>query len=110
MRLAFARFQQESNALSPVTTTRQDFERAHYLEGPALLEACGPKQQEVEGFLKHAELSGFVKAAREHDAELVPLFSAWAITGGPIERPVFDEFCQQILDGLAVSGPLDGFF
>lgn len=111
-RLAFARIQQESNALSPVTTTLEDFTRAHHVSGPELLAACQPGQREVEGFLKNAELSGFVKAvqARGDTFELVPLFSAWAITGGPLALDAFETLRQRLLDQLRDAGPLDGFF
>ena len=36
LRLAYARISQETNALSPLRTELEDFERVHYLEGDAL--------------------------------------------------------------------------
>ena len=66
MRIAFGRIAQESNALSPVVTTMEDFERTHYLQGAKLLAACQPDGFEAKGFLRDAELSGFVQGARKH--------------------------------------------
>lgn len=111
-RIAFARLAQESNALSPVTSTRADFERTHLVRGQALLDACGRKQREVPAFLKNAELSGFVRAAQAYGDtfELVPLFSAWAVPGGPLARADFEDFRQELLHSLRGAGQLDGVF
>jgi len=85
MRLAFARINQETNALSPVATELADFKRTHFLEGAALLRACAKGAFEVEGMFKNAELSDFVQhAAAQPDVERVPLLSAWAVPSGPL--------------------------
>ena len=68
-RIAFARLQQESNALSPATTTQEEFERNHFLKGAELLERCQKGAQEVEGFIKNAELSGFVQGVQDEGRE-----------------------------------------
>ena len=65
LRIAFARIAQETNALSLVRTTTDDFRASHFLEGTKLLSACGRFGYEAPGFLRNAELSGFVRAARE---------------------------------------------
>ncbi len=113
-RIAFARLQQESNALSPVTTTREDFERSHYIQGAELLERCQKNAHEVDGFLKHAELSGFVQGvqAQAEAYELVPLFSLWAITGGPLARDAWEYHTDQLIERLqdVAKDGLDGFF
>jgi len=100
-RLAFARIQQESNALSPVTSTLEDFERTHYVHGDELLRRCQKGEREVDGFIKNAELSGFVQGVQDHGGfELVPLFGAWAVTGGPLALDAFEHFRDELLDGL----------
>ncbi|HEY6177774.1 MAG TPA: M81 family metallopeptidase, partial [Kofleriaceae bacterium] len=68
-RIAFARFAQETNALSPVATTLRDFEASHYLEGDALLAAVAAGR-EVAGLFRRGELAGFLAAARERRAEI----------------------------------------
>lgn len=111
-RLAFARIAQESNALSPVTSVLEDFERTHLVYGQDLLEVCDPTKREVKGFLKNAELSGFVKAAGSFgDAfELLPVFSAWAVPGGPLALDVFEGFRDRLIEELRAMGKVDGVF
>ncbi len=110
-RIAYARIQQETNALSPVDTVLRDFESAHYLVGDDLLRATteGP---EVAGFFKRAELAGFMQAvaARKADIEPVPILSAWASSGGPLSAACFEELEARLVEGLRKAGPLDGMY
>lgn len=113
LRIAFGRIAQETNALSPVLTTMADFTAAHYMEGKALLAACGPFATEAPGFMRNAELSGFVKAMREpgdRAVELVPLLSAWAVPSGPLSLECFETLRDRLCEGLRQAGPLDGVF
>lgn len=112
LRVAFARIAQETNALSPVLTTLDDFRRTHFVEGEALLRGCQPGGDEAPGFLQSAELSGFVRAAREAPVEVepVPLFSAWTVPGGPLTRACYDDLTARLTDSLGRAGDLDGLF
>jgi microcystin degradation protein MlrC len=111
LRIAIGRFMQETNSFSPVLTTRADFERTHWVVGEALLKACHPKQWEVKGFLKNLELSGFVRVAQAlGPVEIIPLTSAWSISGGPLAADFFEATCQQFEAQLQSAGPLDGVF
>jgi len=108
-RIAYARIAQESNCFSPVLTTMEDFERTHFLEGARLAYAASKAGEEVEGFVKHAELTGFVdELSRRADVEAIPLFSAWAIPGGPIEKATFDHLLERLETGLRAAMDLDG--
>jgi len=119
LRLAFGRINQETNALSPVLTTENDFRAVHWLEDDALLARCAFWPMEVESMFRNAELSGFVQGARAHAKkqgfalELVPLLSAWAVPSGPLTRACFDTLvdtmCAKLRAALAV-GPLDGVY
>ena len=51
-RLAFARIAQETNTLSPVETTLEDFRSTHYLAGEALGRALAPGGEEVPGMAR----------------------------------------------------------
>lgn len=110
-RIAYARIQQETNALSPVETTLGDFEGSHYLVGEDLLRATteGP---EVPGFFKRAELAGFMQAVRARKAEIepVPILSAWASSGGPLSTACFEELEARLVERLKKAGPLDGMY
>jgi len=110
IRLAYARIAQETNALSPVLTTLEDFDSMHHLSGEALARACAKGGQEAEGFLANAELSGFVKECEGVNAELVPITSAWAIPSGPLSRDCFEELTTELVDGLRAALPLDGVY
>jgi microcystin degradation protein MlrC len=112
LRIAFARLSQESNALSPVLTTLEDFARTHLVEGEALLAACEKDGVEAPGFLRNAELSGFVRAVRRSKlpVELVPLFSAWSVPGGPMEPAAWLHFRTRLIEGLRDAGTLDAVF
>jgi len=112
LRIAFARLSLESNALSPVLTTLQDFERTHFMEGQDLLERCEADGTEAPGFLKNAELSGLVRAVRDWDGpvELVPLFSAWTVPGGPLSPQAWMHLRSRLLRELEQAGPLDAVF
>lgn len=110
-RIAVARIQQETNALSRVLTTEADFERTHFYEGEELLQRIGPDGQEVEGFLKNAELSGFVRALREEGGSgvtIVPLLSAWAISAGPVSKDTFAAYTERLIDGVREAWPVHG--
>jgi microcystin degradation protein MlrC len=111
LRIAFGRIAQETNALSPLRTTIDDFRAQHWIEGDELLARCRTFGNEAPGFLPWAELSGFVRAARSAgDVEAVPLSSAWAVPSGPLERSCFEELTMQLADRLERARPLDGVF
>lgn len=112
-RIAFGRFMHETNSFSSVDTTLEDFKRTHYVEGEELLKIVHPKEEEVKGFLKNLELSGFHKAVKKHhdkDIETIPLLSAWSISGGPVAKETFDDFCHKLKDYLKEAGKLDAVF
>ncbi|HEX2685753.1 MAG TPA: M81 family metallopeptidase, partial [Kofleriaceae bacterium] len=113
-RIAFARIAQETNALSPVTTTLHDFEASHYLEGASLLAAI-TRGREVLGLYRRVELAGFVAAAHARRAEIepVPIVSAWAPSGGPLSRACFETLEARLLEGVCRAhreSPLAGMY
>lgn len=113
-RIAFARIMQETNALSPVTTTLHDFEASHYLEGDALLAALAAGR-EVSGLFRRVELAGFLAAARERRAEIepVPILAAWAPSSGPLTLECFETLEDRLLEGVRRAhraSPLAGMY
>jgi microcystin degradation protein MlrC len=113
LRLAFARVNQETNALSPVLTTLADFQSTHWLEGPQLLAACGRKPMEVLGMFRNAELSGFVQEIHKlggAEVAVVPLVSAWAVPGGPLTVECLQGIIDAILAQLRAAEPVDGLY
>lgn len=111
LRLAYGRIAQETNALSPVRTTLEDFHALHYLEGSALRDAVSRSGEEAKGFLKSAELKGFVREAeRRGPVELVPTLSAWAVPSGKLDRRCFETLRDALVARLRDAGELDGVF
>ncbi len=111
LRIGYGRIFHEANAYSPLSTTREDFERMHSLRGAELAEATTLSGSELAGYMRHAELTGFVQAARAAgDVTTVPLSSNLAVPGGPLTADCFEglvsELCAQIRDAL----PLDGLY
>jgi microcystin degradation protein MlrC len=112
LRIAYARIAQETNALSPLRTELADFERVHLLEGAALGAVCAPGQVEAKGFLKNAELSGFIKGCAQSDAaiETLPLISAWAVPAGRLSRQCFTYLADRLIALVEQAGALDGLY
>ncbi len=114
-RIAYARIMQETNAVSPLDTTLEDFARTHLYEGAALAgRVTSPWTQEVDGFVRNAELSGLHRAVRRlaPAGEILtePLLSAWAMSGGPLARACLDALVDRLVDRLRRVGPVDGVF
>jgi microcystin degradation protein MlrC len=110
LRIAFGRINQETNALSPVTTTLDDFKATHFFDvADELLRICERGHQEVDGMFKNAELSGFVqRLARRASRDgivvtAVPLLSAWAVPSGPLSRACFDALVDGLCEKLAAA-------
>jgi len=113
LRIAYGRIAQETNAFSPVPCTLEDFRRFHWVEGSQLDRITSRWGAEVPGMIRNAELSGFRRAVRRHglgQVEPVPLFSAWAMPGGPLSQDAYDELRERLVRGLREAGPLDAVF
>jgi len=111
LRIAYGRIFHEANAYSPLLTTREDFERMHYVAGDALARMTALGASEIPGYLAHAELTGFVQAARlAGGVTTVPLVSALAVPGGPLDRESFESIVDDLLGRLAAAGPVDGVY
>ena len=108
MRLAYGRINQETNALSPVTTTFADFARTHLFEGDALTTALS--SYEVPGMFKRAELFGFVQECERRGVDVVPLLSAWAVPSGPLSQECFDDVVGRFIAHLERAGAVDGVY
>jgi microcystin degradation protein MlrC len=112
-RIAYGRIAQETNCFSPVATTLDDFRKQHYFEGDALANACARGGVEAPGFLKRAELKGFLRAVEKHGrnaVDTIPLLSAWAVPGGPLDRETFDTLVARLTARLREAAPVDGVF
>lgn len=100
--IAIAQIQQETNIFSPVRTTLCDFEALGLQYGNEILTL--DQEDELGGFLKAVKDSG------RGNIEVVPIIKARAISGGPIERDVYDRFKKELLQGLRECSKLDGVY
>ncbi|HUK64964.1 MAG TPA: M81 family metallopeptidase, partial [Dongiaceae bacterium] len=111
LRIGYGRVFHEANAYSPLRTERADFERMHHFEGAALAQACTLRGQELASFMPHAELTGFVQAARAAGGvTTVPLTSSLAVPNGPVTRACFDSIVDGLVAHTRDAGPLDGVY
>jgi microcystin degradation protein MlrC len=95
MRIGVACVMQESNSFAPVLSPLADFS---IQKGDALIAANQSTNTEVGGFLAELEKLG---------AEVVPLVSAWAIAGGPVDDLTFESLANLLAEQLR-GAKLDG--
>ena len=102
MKIAIARFGQETSSFSPVATTLDTFRLLGLHEGGEMLE----KLSEV------GATAGFLEAASESDMEWspVPLFGGWAGASGIITAETLQYFEDKLRAGLQAVKPVDAFF
>ena len=114
LRVAYGRIFHEANTFSPLVTGREAFDNGLYLAGDDLARATTLRGSELPGFFPHAELTGFVQAARAAGGvETVPLASYMAVPSGPITRVAFESILEDQLDRLSraqARARLDGVY
>lgn len=111
LRIAYGRVFQETNAFSPLPTTRSDFEAMHCLDADALERETRLTGHELRGYLRHAELTGFRQAARlAGNVECVPLWSTLAVSGGPVCGETFAWLIDETMRRLDEAGDVDGIY
>lgn len=111
LRIAYGRVFHEANAFSPLLTEREDFERMHAVYDSELAQRASLRGSEIPGYMGHAELTGFVQAARSAgDVETVPLASLLAVPSGPVSADCWAWILETLLDRLRAAGPVDGVY
>lgn len=102
MRIAIAKFGQETSSFSPVATTVDTFRLYGLYEGQELL-AKAEGVGAVGGFLDAAKTAGI-------DWTPVPLFGAWAGASGIITADTLQYFEKMLIEKLQAARPVDAFF
>lgn len=102
MRIAIAKFGQETSSFSPVATTIDTFKLYGLYEGQEVL-------AKAKGV---GAVGGFLATAAEENVEWtpVPLFGAWAGASGVITDDTLKFFEEKLIDGLQAAKPVDAFF
>src|SRR5436190_1002407 len=100
MRIAIAQLWQETNTLSPIATTRADFEHFGVLRGAEVAE----KMAETN------ELGGFIQSLRKwpERPEIVGLVRLPAWPAGTATVETYDWLLDEIISSLAAAFPIDG--
>jgi microcystin degradation protein MlrC len=99
--IAVAELMQETNVALPIKTTLVDFV-LHY--GDDMITSATKDKTMVAGFLSAVKDFGAGKIT------VVPIMSARADAGAPVEKEVYDRFKREILDGLRGIKKLDGIY
>lgn len=100
MRIAIAKFGQETSSFSPVVTTLDTFKLYGLYEGQEMLD-------KAKGV---GAVGGFLDAAADEDWTPVPLFGAWAGASGIITADTLRYFEEKLIAGLHAAKPVDAFF
>ena len=102
MRIAIAKFGQETSTFSPVATTLDTFEQFGIYAGQDILDES----------LLNGSIGGFMDAAQESGMNWtpLPLFSAWAGASGLITAETLQYFEDKLVTGLQSVQPIDAFY
>jgi len=101
MKIIVCEFNQETNSFNPITTKMENYEQGGVYEGEEIIRELKDKPCAVAGMLQ---------AIKEAKAEVIPAYSMYAQSGGPVEQEVLDLFLQKTLAVIRRSLPVDGVF
>ena len=102
--IAVVELAQETNSFSPVPTTREDFAARSLYYGEEIIAVSKKEDKQLAGFLDAVDEFG------KGRIEVVPILKAWSMSGGPLQRSLYDEFKQTIIEGLSQCERLDGIY
>ncbi len=102
--IAIAEFMQESNSFSTVLTTIKGFEALGLLYGEKIVPFAIEEENQLGGFLKAVDELG------ENRIKVVPIIKARSMSGGPVERQLYEEFKSTLVSGLKNMDKLDGIY
>jgi len=102
MKIAIAKFGQETSSFSRTRTTLKTFQKFGLLQGETFRK---------EGF-RTGSIGGFINAATESgiDWDPIPIIRGWAGASGPMTDETLHFFVQNITEALADAERLDGVF
>lgn len=103
-KIAFIELHQETNSFSTVPTTLREFENFSLTYGEDVWAFADKYKAQAYGFRQAVNKWGQGKF------EMVPVYAAWAWSGGPIEREVYDKFKNEALDAVREMEGLEGIY
>jgi len=102
--IAIVELLQESNSFSEVPTTEAMFRSTSLLRGAEIIPFS--KKEKLE-------LGGCIAAVEKHgrgEFEIVPILKARSMSGGPLERTLYENLKKEIVSGLGKMDRLDGIY
>ena len=99
MRVVTGGISHETSTFTTVQTNWQSYTDRFYLRGEDILSTFRGTNTPIGGFIDGAETHGF---------ELIPTVLAQAHPSGPTPRDIFDAILEEMLDGIAEAGSIDG--
>jgi microcystin degradation protein MlrC len=103
-RIALVELLQETNSFSMVPTTERNFKAESLLYGNDIIHYAKKEKLECGGFIAAVEKLG------GGSIQIVPVLKARSMSGGPLERALFERFKKEIVEGLKAAGKLDGVY
>jgi microcystin degradation protein MlrC len=103
-KLAFIELHQETNSFSSLTTSMREFHSFAYCEGEAVWAFADKYKAQAYGFREAVQKFG------KGEFEIVPIYAAWAWSGGPIEMEVFQHFLDKAVEGIRGIDGLVGIY
>ncbi|MCU0845019.1 MAG: M81 family metallopeptidase [Spirochaetes bacterium] len=102
--IAIVELLQESNSFSSVPTTEAMFRSTSLLRGANIIPFSKKEKLELGGCIAAIEKLG------RGEFEIVPVLKARSMSGGPLERALYDSLKKEIVSGLKKIDRLDGVY
>ncbi len=99
MRVVTGGISHETSTFTTVETDWQSYKERFYLRGEEILDTFRGT---------NTPIGGYIDGAKTHGFELIPTVFAEAHPSGPTPRNIFDAILEEILNGIAEAGSIDG--
>lgn len=103
-KLAFIELHQETNSFSSLTTGMREFQQFSLCYGEQVWGFADKFKAQAYGFREAVQRWG------QGEFEIVPVYAAWAWSGGPIEADVFTHFVDHAVAALREIDGLAGIY
>lgn len=103
-KLAFIELHQETNSFSSLTTTMREFHGFSLTYGEDVWTFADKFKAQAYGFREAVQKWG------NGEFEILPVYAAWAWSGGPIEADVFQHFLDTAVKAIREAEDLAGIY
>jgi microcystin degradation protein MlrC len=103
-KLAFIELHQETNSFSSLTTSMREFHGFSLTYGEDVWKFADKFKAQAFGFREAVQKWG------NGEFEILPVYAAWAWSGGPIETEVFQHFLDTAVEAVKNAADLAGIY